>query len=75
MTEYINDYLDLFDKNQIPTNEEIEAELTREFEWELYKIERHQLNQERWNRETTIEKNQTVDGGNESNTSMEIDLN
>jgi hypothetical protein len=73
MKDNINFYSNPMDYT--PTEEEIEEELTRDFEWELYKIERHRLNQERWNRETTIEKNQTVDGGNESNTSMEIDLN
>jgi hypothetical protein len=59
MTENINYYQDPFDENRIPTKEEIEEELTRDFEWELYKIERHRLNQERWNRETTNDPNPT----------------
>lgn len=58
-----------------PTEEEIEEELTRILEWDLFKEEEYRLRQERWNKESTNEKNQTVDGGNESNTSMEIDLN
>jgi hypothetical protein len=45
-----------------PTEEEIEEELTRDFEWELYKIERHRLNQERWNRESTNDPNPTEIG-------------
>lgn len=47
-----------------PTEEEIEEEITRDFEWELYKVERHRLNQERWNRESSNDPNPTeIDNG------------
>jgi len=73
MKDNINFYSNPLDYT--PTEEEIEEEITRSLEWDLFKEEEYRLRQERWSKETTNEKNQTVDGGRESNTSMEIDLN
>lgn len=45
--------------DEVPTDEEIEEQLRFDFEWELYKVERHRINQERWYKESTNDPNPT----------------
>ena len=60
MEENIKNYHTPLD--EVPTDEEIEEQLRFDFEWELYKIERHRLNQERWYKESTNDPNPTEIG-------------
>ena len=45
-----------------PTEEEIEEEITRCLEWDLFKEEEYRLRQERWNKESTNDPNPTEIG-------------